>query len=179
MYYFVLDGLILQTKHSLRFRYVIIFVLIAHVVRCDPRSILGHTLSGHTIIRRENKTMNWEIKLLLRASLGTLISYGIFIFSKKNELIFFRKMKISWEISVPKLALKGRKEKKKMLRGWSSWLWNDVAGRVWRPREERMDQIAPPCRSVGQPARTAPKKIHHLHTPRRRLFSCFPFSSSG
>jgi hypothetical protein len=51
--------------------------------------------------------------------LGTLISHGIFIFPRENELIFFGKMKISWEISsfflvkieipyengVPKLAL--------------------------------------------------------------------------
>jgi hypothetical protein len=102
--------------------------------------------------------------------LGTLISYGIFIFSKKNELIFFRKMKISWEISVPKLALKGRKEKKKMRRGWSSWLWNDVAGRVWRPREERMDQIAPPCRSGGPARKNSPEKDSPTYT--RRAAAC-------
>lgn len=54
MHYLVLNRLIFQTKHPLRFRYVIIFDLIAYG-RCDPRSILGHTLSGHTIIRREIK----------------------------------------------------------------------------------------------------------------------------
>jgi hypothetical protein len=42
----------------------------------------------------------------LRASLGTLISHGIFIFPRENELISLGKMKIPWEISVPKLALK-------------------------------------------------------------------------
>jgi hypothetical protein len=43
----------------------------------------------------------------IRASLGTLISYGIFIFPMENELISLGKMKIPWEISVPKLALIG------------------------------------------------------------------------
>jgi hypothetical protein len=41
-----------------------------------------------------------------RASLGTLISHGIFIFPRENELISLGKMKILWEISVPKLALR-------------------------------------------------------------------------
>ena len=41
----------------------------------------------------------------LRASLGTLIFHGIFIFPKENELISLGKMKIPREISVPKLAL--------------------------------------------------------------------------
>jgi hypothetical protein len=45
--------------------------------------------------------------LCFRASLGTLISHGIFIFPRENELIFLGKMKIPWEISVPKLALSG------------------------------------------------------------------------
>jgi hypothetical protein len=38
--------------------------------------------------------------------LGTLISHGIFIFPRENELISLGKMKIPWEISVPKLALR-------------------------------------------------------------------------
>jgi hypothetical protein len=46
-----------------------------------------------------------RVFLSLRASLKTLISYRIFIFSRENELIYFGKMKILWEISVPKLAL--------------------------------------------------------------------------
>jgi hypothetical protein len=51
--------------------------------------------------------MIWEIVLvILRASLGTLISHGIFIFPRENELISLGKMKIPWKISVPKLALK-------------------------------------------------------------------------
>jgi hypothetical protein len=41
----------------------------------------------------------------LRANLGTLISHGIFIFLRENELISLGKMKIPWEISAPKLAL--------------------------------------------------------------------------
>jgi hypothetical protein len=43
----------------------------------------------------------------LRASLGTLISHEIFIFPRENELISLGTMKIPWEISVPKLALRG------------------------------------------------------------------------
>jgi hypothetical protein len=42
---------------------------------------------------------------VFRASFGTLISHGIFIFPRENELIYLGKMKIPWEISVPKLAL--------------------------------------------------------------------------
>jgi hypothetical protein len=42
----------------------------------------------------------------LRASLGTLISHGIFIFPRENELISLGKMKIPWKITAPKLALK-------------------------------------------------------------------------
>jgi hypothetical protein len=42
---------------------------------------------------------------MFRASLGTLISHGIFIFPRENKLIFLGKIKITWEISVPKLAL--------------------------------------------------------------------------
>jgi hypothetical protein len=41
--------------------------------------------------------------------LGTLISHGIFIFPRENEIISLSKMKIPWEISVPKLALKKMK----------------------------------------------------------------------
>jgi hypothetical protein len=48
---------------------------------------------------------NIERLLPLRASLGTLISHGIFIFPRENELISLGKMKIPWKISVPKLAL--------------------------------------------------------------------------
>jgi hypothetical protein len=44
----------------------------------------------------------------IRASLGTLISHGIFVFPRENELISLRKMKIPWEISAPKIALKGK-----------------------------------------------------------------------
>jgi hypothetical protein len=40
------------------------------------------------------------------ASLGTLISHEIFIFPRENELISLGKIKISWEISAPKLALR-------------------------------------------------------------------------
>jgi hypothetical protein len=47
---------------------------------------------------------------VFRTSLGTLISHGIFIFLRENELIYLRKMKISWEISVPKLALRASPE---------------------------------------------------------------------
>jgi hypothetical protein len=42
----------------------------------------------------------------LGASLGTTISQGISIFPWQNELIFLGKIKISWEIVVPKLALR-------------------------------------------------------------------------
>jgi hypothetical protein len=41
----------------------------------------------------------------LRASLGTLISHGIFIFPREISSFSLGKMKIPWEISVPKLAL--------------------------------------------------------------------------
>jgi hypothetical protein len=41
-----------------------------------------------------------------RACLGTSISQGISIFLWENELIFFGKIEIPWEIGVPKLALK-------------------------------------------------------------------------
>jgi hypothetical protein len=44
-------------------------------------------------------------KTHLRVSLGTLISNGIFIFPRENELISLGKMKIPLEISVPKLTL--------------------------------------------------------------------------
>jgi hypothetical protein len=44
-------------------------------------------------------------KRTLRASLGTLISHGIFIFPRENELISLGTLKIPWEISVPKLTL--------------------------------------------------------------------------
>jgi hypothetical protein len=37
--------------------------------------------------------------------LGTLISHGIFIVPRENKLMALGKMKIPWEISVPKLAL--------------------------------------------------------------------------
>jgi hypothetical protein len=40
-----------------------------------------------------------------RASLGTLISHGIFIFPREISSFFLGKMKILWEISVPKLVL--------------------------------------------------------------------------
>jgi hypothetical protein len=42
----------------------------------------------------------------IRPSLGTSFFYGIFIFSKENKLIFFRKIKFFWENVVPKLALR-------------------------------------------------------------------------
>jgi hypothetical protein len=42
----------------------------------------------------------------LRASLETLISHGIFIFPREISSFSLGKMKIPWEISVPKLALK-------------------------------------------------------------------------
>jgi hypothetical protein len=42
----------------------------------------------------------------IRASLGTLISHGIFIFPREISLFSLGKMKIPWEISVPKLALR-------------------------------------------------------------------------
>jgi hypothetical protein len=44
--------------------------------------------------------------LPLRASLGTLISHGIFIFPREISSFSLGKMKIPWEISVPKLTLK-------------------------------------------------------------------------
>jgi hypothetical protein len=47
-----------------------------------------------------------RLETMFRASLGTLISHGIFIFPRENELISLGKMKITWEISVPKLALR-------------------------------------------------------------------------
>jgi hypothetical protein len=47
-------------------------------------------------------------KLTLRASLGTLISHGIFIFPREISSFSLGKMKIPWEISVPKLALNGK-----------------------------------------------------------------------
>jgi hypothetical protein len=50
---------------------------------------------------RERKKTNATI----RASLGTLISYGIFIFPREISSFFLGKIKIPWEISVPKLAL--------------------------------------------------------------------------
>jgi hypothetical protein len=40
--------------------------------------------------------------------LGTLISHGIFIFPREISSFFLGKMKIPWEISVPKLALKDK-----------------------------------------------------------------------
>jgi hypothetical protein len=47
-----------------------------------------------------------------RASLGTLIFHGIFIFPRENELISLVKMKNPWKISVPKLALIWRQGKR-------------------------------------------------------------------
>jgi hypothetical protein len=44
----------------------------------------------------------------VRVSLGTLISHGIFIFPREISSFSLGKMKIPWEISVPKLALKVR-----------------------------------------------------------------------
>jgi hypothetical protein len=44
--------------------------------------------------------------MLFRASLGTLIFHGIFIFTREISSFSLGKMKIPWEISVPKLALK-------------------------------------------------------------------------
>jgi hypothetical protein len=41
-----------------------------------------------------------------RASLGTLISHGIFIFPREISSFSLWKIKIPWEISVPKLALR-------------------------------------------------------------------------
>jgi hypothetical protein len=46
------------------------------------------------------------IILNIRASLGTLISHGIFIFPREISSFSLGKMKIPWEISVPKLALR-------------------------------------------------------------------------
>jgi hypothetical protein len=43
----------------------------------------------------------------LRVSLGIPIFQGISIFPWENELISLGKMKIPWEIGVPKLALTG------------------------------------------------------------------------
>jgi hypothetical protein len=43
--------------------------------------------------------------VFFRASLGTLISHGIFIFPRAISSFSLGKMKIPWEISVPKLAL--------------------------------------------------------------------------
>jgi hypothetical protein len=40
------------------------------------------------------KFLNLEDEILLRACLGTLISHGIFIFPRENELIFLGKLKI-------------------------------------------------------------------------------------
>jgi hypothetical protein len=40
------------------------------------------------------------------ASLATLFFYGIFNFSRENELISHEKMKNPWEIVVPKPALR-------------------------------------------------------------------------
>jgi hypothetical protein len=44
----------------------------------------------------------------LRASLGTLFSKEISILLRKNELISFVEMKITWKNGVPKLALRSR-----------------------------------------------------------------------
>jgi hypothetical protein len=41
--------------------------------------------------------------------LGTLISHGIFIFPREISSFYLGKMKIPWEISVPKLALSNQK----------------------------------------------------------------------
>ena len=54
----------------------------------------------------------------LRASLGTKFSHGIFIFSRENELISFRKIEIPLKNVVPKLALRDRKPHEKVQVIW-------------------------------------------------------------
>jgi hypothetical protein len=49
--------------------------------------------------------MGKRIASLIRASLGALISHGIFIFPREISSFSLGKMKIPLEISVPKLAL--------------------------------------------------------------------------
>jgi hypothetical protein len=44
-------------------------------------------------------------RCILWASLGTTFFHGISIFTWENELISLRKMEITWENVVPKLAL--------------------------------------------------------------------------
>jgi hypothetical protein len=44
-----------------------------------------------------------------RASLGTPISHGVYIFQREISSFSYGKIEISWEIVVPKLALREKK----------------------------------------------------------------------
>jgi hypothetical protein len=69
--------------------------------------------------------------------LGTLISHGIFIFPREISSFSLGKMKISWEISVPKLALKenpavGRSGRSKQISTFSRLRFHSLRGQ--KPR---------------------------------------------